>query len=51
MIDDVTECEFCSRDLLRGMNWWFQELAVCNDCHNQQVADPHYLRRLDALGD
>lgn len=49
-MDEVVECEYCSCDLHEGVNWWF-EIPICNDCHNERLADPRYLQRLAELGD
>ena len=48
---EIMECEYCSCDLLKGMNWWF-EIAICNDCHNERVnSDSEYQARLAEYGD
>lgn len=47
-MDEIHECEYCNADLHLGMNWWFADMAVCNDCHNANLSDPAYLARLDA---
>lgn len=49
-MDDVVECEYCSCDLHKGMNWWF-EIQICDNCHNEQLADEDYQARLKKLGD
>jgi len=48
---EIIECEYCSCDLAKGMNWWF-EIAICNDCHNERVnSDSEYQARLAEYGD
>lgn len=48
---ETPECEYCSTDLYLGMNWWYEDMAVCNDCHNENLNDPAYMARLNSLED
>lgn len=41
-MDQVNECLYCSTDLLKGINWWF-DYNICNDCHNREKdTNPEY---------